>query len=149
MDGGDGSITITWTDPGDPGVNGYEWQSCDRESNGSSTNCSDWEDATPVQITARSVTISGLTNDQEYNVKLVAMVDNLRSVGTTFGPVTPTATPDADSAPDFGSASVGAQTWVVGTAITAVTLPTATGGDGTAELRADAGHHRLRADPGQ
>ena len=36
-----------------------------------------------------------------------------------------------DTAPDFGTEDVDDQTWTVGTAITAVTLPTATGGNDT------------------
>ena len=94
-----------------PASTGYEWRYCDRASDGSSTNCSDWENATSGQISARSILISGLTNGSEYNVKLVAKVDNLRGAGTTFGPVTPTATPDADSAPSFGVATVADQSW--------------------------------------
>ena len=41
------------------------------------------------------------------------------------------------------------QTWTVGAAITAVTLPTATGGDGTVTYALTPGHHRLRADADQ
>ena len=102
---GDGSITMTWADPGDAGIDGYDWRICDSVG-GKSQNCSGWTAATSDEINARSITIGGLTNGAEYNVKLIAKAGDLTSAVTTFGPVTPVAAvpePMPPAAPDISA----------------------------------------------
>ena len=69
-----------------------------------------------------------LTNSEVYSFNVVADDGtDTTSVGVSVTAIA-AATPDALS---FGAETIGNQAWVVGTAITSLTLPTATGGVGT------------------
>ena len=85
---GDGSITMTWTDPGNGGIDAYVWRSCDSVG-GRSQNCSGWTPATDDEISARSITIDGLTNGKDYKVKLIAKAGSLASPVATSPTLTP------------------------------------------------------------
>ena len=83
---------------------------------------------TPQLVNGTTYKITSLMAATTYQVRVLAFDDSAALVaaaeaaGTTNG---------ADNVPDFGSEEVTDQTWTYGTDIGTVTLPPATGGDGT------------------
>ena len=85
---GDGQVSFTWTPPNDVSggaVTNYKVQYSDDNTN--------WNDGLLVASTARSGTITGLTNGTEYYFRIAAV--NGSGIGTYFTPiqVTPYGTP--------------------------------------------------------
>ncbi len=90
-----------------------------------------------------SSTIAGLTAGTEYTVRVIATLTNADdgppSAGVTGTPVAttqpppspPSPPPSVDLQPSFGDSTVTAQRYQRGTTIASLTLPTATGGDGS------------------
>ncbi len=83
---GDGSFTLTWTDPGDSGIDAWDWRRCEPGA----VDCTAWTAATAGEIAARSIVITG-TNGTAYNGKLRARAGNLAGAVATSEDVTPTA----------------------------------------------------------
>ena len=116
----DGRLWATWWDV--PNAAGYELEY--KESDETTWKGND-DDSSPANILS-------LTNGQEYDVRVrakaaSASTTHLDSEWSDVKKGTPAA---PDTAPGFGSETVAAQTWTVGTEITAFTLPAATGGNG-------------------
>ena len=86
---GDSSVTLTWDDPADSTITGYEYQS--RQA----PPAPGWGDWTAVAGNVTTVTVTGLTNGTEYRFKLRAV--NAGGAGKPSGPpwyvaATPTLT---------------------------------------------------------
>ena len=116
----DGRLWATWWDV--PNAAGYELEY--KESDETTWKGND-DDSSPANILS-------LTNGQEYDVRVrakaaSASTTHLDSEWSDVKKGTPAA---PDTAPGFGSETVAAQSWTVGTEITAFTLPAATGGNG-------------------
>ena len=136
LDAGDGSIELTWNDPSDLGITGYEYRSCE----GTCDATDAWTDATTGEVSMRTIDIGSLTNDIAHTVELRANAGSLTSTAASKT-ATPEADAPADLEPTFGSEDVDDQTgtsaWKVGVPIPTLTLPTATGGDGTLSYTLD------------
>ncbi len=89
---GDGSITLTWSDPGDTGIDAWDWRRC--EPGG--VSCTSWTAATAGEIGARTIVIDG-TNGTAYTAKLRAKAGGFTSAVATSDSITPTA--GANNAP--------------------------------------------------
>ena len=116
----DGELTVTWV--GIPNAASYE---VEYKQSTSDTWLNNDDDTSPAEI-------DSLTNGTEYDVRVrakAAAASTTYADSTWSGVVkgTPTA---VDVAPSFGSETVAAQTWAVGTNVD-LTLPVATGGNGT------------------
>ena len=71
---GDGGVTLTWNDPSDPTITGYEYQVNHNDTG--TGNLSGWGDWTAVPNSGADTTrhaIDGLTNGKEYRYKLRAV----------------------------------------------------------------------------
>ena len=67
---GDGEVTLSWTDPSDTDLTGYQY----RVSSDSGTTWSpDWTDITDSDAMTVSYTVTGLTNDTAYSFELRAV----------------------------------------------------------------------------
>ena len=111
------SATATDPDIGTPLT--YTWSSSatgDSFSDGGIGDSVTW--TPPTVMTATTVTLTVTVSD-----------DDTMPLTTTATQMV-TVNPVADTAPAFAVASLNAQTFTVGTAITAITLPVATGGEG-------------------
>ena len=111
------SATATDPDIGDPLT--YTWSSSatgDSFSDGGIGDSVTW--TPPTVMAATTVTLT------------VTVTDGDTTPLTTTATQMVTVNPVADTAPAFSVASLNAQTFTVGTAITAITLPVATGGNG-------------------
>ena len=75
---GDGSVTLTWDDPSDASITGYEYQS--RQA----PPAPGWGEWTAVAGNVTTVTVTGLTNGTEYRFKLRAV--NAGGAGKPSGP---------------------------------------------------------------
>ena len=76
--GGDGAVTLSWTDPSDASISGYQY----RYMNADDTDWNpDWTDAADSDHTTTSVTLSGLTNYTLYVFEIRMVREE-----TTFGP---------------------------------------------------------------
>ncbi len=123
---GDTQAVLAWTDPGDASITKYQ----SRHKAGTSFSDGDdslWTDIDGSGASTTSQTVTELTNGTEYVFQVRAV--NAGGPGTASDPAT--ATPVADLMPDFGTATVADQSYVQNTQITTLTLPQATGGDGT------------------
>ena len=116
---GDGEIGASWSVPAGNTPTGY-----DLEYKLSSDTA--WTDAGHTG-TGTTATIGSLTNGSPYDARVRAKT----ATDTGEWSAVATATPKANAAPDFGSATVAAQAYPVGSAITDLVLPAATGGNGT------------------
>ena len=116
---GDGVIAATWTVPAGRTPTGYDIEY-------KLSSASDWTDAghTGTDTTAA---IGPLRGGVEYSVRVRAKTAD----ATGWWSEVVTATTAAESAPDFGSATVANRSYTVGTAIADLVLPAATGGNGT------------------
>ena len=116
----DGELTVTWPDV--PNAASYE---VEYKESTSDTWLNNDDDTSPAEI-------DSLTNGTEYDVRVRAKA---ASASTTYADSawsevkkgTPVV---VDVAPSFGSETIPAQTWTVGTNVD-LTLPLATGGNGT------------------
>ena len=131
--GGNGLVALSWTAAdGGSAIMGYEYQ-----QKAGSDSYGDWmeiPDSAPGEANARSFTVTGLTNGTNYSFKVRAV--NGAGGGTESDDAHAEPTPDeeptpADTAPEFVSRTVSNQRYTVGAAIPALTLPAATGGNGT------------------
>ncbi len=116
----DGKLTATWPDV----VNAASYEVEYKEST-SDTWLGNDDDTSSAEI-------DSLTNGTEYDVRVRAKAASSStnyedSAWSDVAKGTPVA---ADVAPSFGSETIAAQTWTVGTEVD-VTLPAATGGNGT------------------
>ena len=85
------------------------------------------------ESTTESYTITGLTADTEYTVQVTAIdtgPDPDTELARSEAKGTTTSSPD-DAVPAFGAATISNQSYTQNTAIDTLTLPAATGGDGT------------------
>ncbi len=119
---GNGQVTLTWNSPSYNGVRYYEM----RVTEGSGFDDDDaWTRIPGSDGDTTSHVVTGLTNGTAYRIELRTIIHFGAS-----GTVGVTATPQ-DRAPSFGDATVADATFTQDVAITAFTLPEATGGDGT------------------
>ena len=132
---GNTQIRATWQPPTDRGgavLSGYSVQ----YTSTASPQESDWDDWTRPDgedPTSLTTTITGLTNDMAYLVRVAAVNSGGSSDYTapaTATPVAPRPQPPADRTPTFGSQTVRDQTYTAGQDVGTVQLPAASGGDG-------------------
>ena len=115
---GETTADLSWTAPSDNGgesITSYEVSSDDGGT---------WTDTGDTDLTYQ---FTGLTANTEYDFKVRAV--NSEGSGTASSTVTAT-TNAAAAALGFGAGTIANQAWEVGTAVS-VTLPEATGGQGT------------------
>ena len=86
-----------------------------------------WADITGSGAGTTSHTVTGLTNGQQYAFQIRAV----NNAGNSDASDTATATPRADTDPSFGTQTIADQDYTRNTAIATLTLPAATGGNGT------------------
>ena len=132
---GNTQIRATWQPPTDrsvPVLSGYSVQ----YTSTARPQESDWDDWTRPDgedPTSLTTTITGLTNDTAYLVRVAAVNSGGSSDYTppaTATPVAPRPRPLADRTPTFGSQTVSDQTYTAGQDVGTVQLPAASGGDG-------------------
>ena len=137
---GDGQIHVSWTEPADDGgsdITGYEVQ----YSEYTVGSTPQWIDAyNDSDFPATQITITGLTNGVEYEVRVRATtVVTTAGVGywSQFLRTTPALAPAPDpqeepgnADPSFGSAKIDDQIFTVDEQIKNLQLPPASGGDG-------------------
>ena len=94
--GGDGSVTVSWTDPGDSSITGYEYQ-----HRYAGVAWSAWTAVADSGAGTTSFTLDGLTNGAEYRVKIRAVNAHGASLpAPTADPWFVAATPKAATPPD-------------------------------------------------
>ena len=97
---GNAEITLLWTPPSERGVpelTNYSIQTAEADS-APAEDSEDWEDATPTSVgDVRTATLTGLTNDDTYFVRIAATVGTTTGEYAVAGPFTPSAptVPDA------------------------------------------------------
>ena len=92
---GDGQVTLTWDDPSDASITGYEYRI--REG------MYDWGLWTPIPGSGATTTefvVAGLTNGTAYTLELRAANEDGAGLAAQVGPVIPNAPPVADAGPD-------------------------------------------------
>ncbi len=116
----DGQLTASWADV----TNAASYEVQYKESD-DTTWVDSSDDTSPAEIT-------GLGNGQEHDVRVRAKAASASKTyaDSEWSDVAKGTPVEADVAPSFGSETVAAQTWTVGTDVD-VTLPAATGGNGT------------------
>ena len=116
----DGQLTASWADVTNAASYEVEYKESDDTAWLDSS-----DDTSPAEIT-------GLGNGQEHDVRVRAKAASAsRTYADSDWSDVKKGTPvEADVAPSFGSETIAAQTWTVGTEVD-VTLPAATGGNGT------------------
>ena len=67
--GGDGQVTLSWSDPGNAGIRGYEYRVCDVGG----TNCGAWTSIPGSVASTVSYVAEGLENGREYLFQLRAV----------------------------------------------------------------------------
>ncbi len=86
---GDRQVKLTWTDPSDSNIDGYEY----RQGSGSPFAWGSWTSITGSDDTTVSHTVTGLANGTQYSFQIRAVV------GTTNGTESPTVTATPAAAP--------------------------------------------------
>ncbi len=116
----DGKLTASWAD-----VTNAASYEVEYKQSTSDTWLNNDDDTSPAEI-------DSLTNGTEYDVRVRAKVASASTnyEDSPWSEVKKGTPVEADVAPSFGSETVAAQTWTVGTEVD-VTLPAATGGNGT------------------
>ena len=99
--GGDDSVTLTWDDPADSGITGYEYQVNHNDtSTGKLSGWGAWQPIAGSGAATTSHTITGLTGGREYRFRLRALNANSASnAAPTAYPWYVTALQGAPSAP--------------------------------------------------
>ncbi len=117
---GSGQLTASWG--GIANAASYE---VEYKQSTSETWLGNDDDTSPAEI-------DSLTNGTEYDVRVrsKAASDSTTHIDSDWSEVVKATPLEADVAPSFGSGTIAAQTWTVGTEVD-VTLPAATGGNGT------------------
>ena len=77
---GDGSVTLSWTDPDDSTINGYEY---------TTDGGSNWHDMSGTGATTTSYTVTDLTNGTEYSFRIRARNTNGDSEASETASATP------------------------------------------------------------
>ena len=95
---GDGAVTLSWTDPADDGVTGYQY----RVSDDGGSTWSGWADVDGADATTVSHTVTGLSNGTSYSFELRAL-----GGGGADGATSVSATPPLKSAPSGLQATAG------------------------------------------
>ncbi len=115
----DGKLTASWVD-----VTNAASYEVEYKQSTSDTWLGNDDDTSPAEI-------DSLTNGTEYDVRVRAKAasDSTTYEDSTWSDVVKGTPVEADVVPSFGSETVAAQTWTVGTEVD-VTLPAATGGNG-------------------
>ncbi len=116
----DGKLTASWADV----TNAASYEVEYKES-ASDTWLGNDDDTSPAEI-------DSLTNGTEYDVRVRAKAASSSTTyeDSAWSEVVKGTPVEADVVPSFGSETIAAQTWTVGTEVD-VTLPAATGGNGT------------------
>ena len=86
---GDRQVKLTWTDPSDSNIDGYEY----RQGSGSPFSWGSWASIAGSDDTTVSHTVTGLANGTQYSFQIRAVV------GTTNGTESPTVTATPAAAP--------------------------------------------------
>ena len=121
---GDGTVTLNWTDPSNDTISKYQL----RYGQGATVpDSAAWGDIDGSGATTTSHTVTGLTNGQQYAFQIRAVNNG----GDGDASATATATPEPDTTPGFGTGTIADQTYTQNAAIATLTLPEATGGNGT------------------
>ena len=118
-----GAVTLAWDDPSDATVSGYELRYTDAAS---LTDDDAWTAIAESGATTTVHEVAGLAGGTTYRFELRAV--NASGASPASAEVT-ALTPDRT--PTFGDATVADLTVTQGVAMAALTLPEATGGDGT------------------
>ena len=119
---GNGQIAASWTAPAAGILTDYDLEY-------KLSSATSWTDAGHTG-TGTSATIDSLTNNSRYNVRVRANTATDTGAWSVTAMATPSAAPTA-TGPDFGTAAVADQSYALNAAITSLTLPMATGGNGT------------------
>ena len=120
--GGDGAVTLSWADPGDDSITGY-----DVRQKAGALDWGDWTEIGSSDENTTSHTVTGLTNGTAYRFELRAVNATGDGAASSAG-ATPVAAAD-DTQPSL--AAIAAQSYTRGVAIETLTLPAASGGNGT------------------
>ena len=86
---GNGQVELTWTDPGDDSITGYQVQ----QRKGSAA-WESWSDISDSDADTVSHTVTGLDNDSEYRFRVRAQNSGGNSARSAVVRATPTPTPD-------------------------------------------------------
>ena len=95
---GDARATLSWTDPSNSGITGYEY----RQGTGSPVAWDSWTAITDSGATTTSHIVMGLDNGTEYSFQVRALAGALRSLTSATATATPEAL-DAITISLFGS----------------------------------------------
>ena len=121
---GSTQVDLAWTNPNDSNITRYQV----RYGAGSTVpTTATWEDISGSGAGTTTHTVTGLTNGTQYAFEIRAV--NAR--GNSNASVTVTTTPEADTTPSFGTETIADQNYTRNTTIATLTLPEATGGNGT------------------
>ena len=121
---GDTEATLNWANPNDSSITKYQF----RQAQGATVpDSTAWADITGSGAGTTSHTVTGLTNGQQYAFQIRAVNNG----GNSDASDTATATPRVDTTPSFGTETIDDQNYTRNTAIATLTLPEATGGNGT------------------
>ncbi len=116
----DGQVALEWS--AIAGVT--DWQVQRRQGGGA---WGEWQDVAGSSDVTTRHTVTGLTNGVAYGFRVRARLTGVPGAASNEA----TATPTTDPAPSFGIAMIANQVYTQGTAIAALVLPEATGGNGT------------------
>ncbi len=117
---GDGEAVLEWS-----AISGVtDWQVQQREGAGA---WGDWRDIDASSDATTRHTVTGLTNGAAYGFRVRARLTGVPGAASDEA----TATPTANSAPGFGLAAIANRDFELHYPIAAVTLPQASGGNGT------------------
>ena len=123
-EGGDTQVKLSWDNPNDATITGYQV----RYGQGTTVPATvTWGDIDDSGASTTSHTVTGLTNGTQYAFEIRAVNNG----GNSEASDPATATPEANTTPSFGTQTIADQTYEVDTAIGTLTLPAATGGNGT------------------
>ena len=88
---GDRQVKLTWTDPSDSNIDGYEY----RQGSGSPVVWGSWTSITGSDDTTVSHTVTGLANGTQYSFQIRAVVGTTNGTESATVTATPAAAPDA------------------------------------------------------
>ena len=101
--GGNGQVTLTWDDPDDTTITGYQYQQAEGEG-----EFGDWADILGSMATTTSHTVTGLTNGTSYTFAVRAVNDSLGNgaASTVTAVMVPTAPTGLSAAPGDGKVAL-------------------------------------------